>query len=446
MATMNKTIYFHIDELARDAVVAANLERVMKPHGVRVIYGNRRLSGLIQRIDTFRKFHLYVFSGIDHFKNFVPDLTKFSAPVIILPTEGIESSIKSSKHLSTRHLGADPQEHVPWTDRVSAFCSWGPSLLNMIAAEAPELLPRCHVVGHPRHDRRCQGNSSTLHQPSEKIKVGLISRFPKFNVFDRRGMLQTVHGSRTERYRSLYLSPGREIEDQIYTEAIDLRVFFDLIQSLDPTIFELSLRVHPREDRTSWNELVKHYNLPVTLAPWDQPFMHWLKQIDHVVGPSSTSFYDCFVAGKSPISIQDISSNRGEHLIEGSEENNPIYDFVSRPKSIEELLEILSVKPETQFPPISEEVLELLKQQTNYPDSAKSIDAFSDVCLQVLESSSSPNKFGTIDRVRFEILSQGINGLTSLLRNFRRDGPEQSASFLLTPKRKSFIRKLALLE
>lgn len=443
---MNKTIYFHIDELARDAVVAANLERVLKPQGVRVIFGNRRLSRLIQRLNTFRNFHLYVFPGIDSFKTFVPDLTKFAAPVIILPTEGIESSIISSKHLSTRHLGADPQEHVPWIDRVSAFCSWGPSLLNMFEAEAPELLPRCHVVGHPRHDRRCQGNSSTPYQPSEKIRVGLISRFPKFNVFDRRGMLQTVHVSRTERHRSLYLSPGREIEDQIYTEAIDLRVFFDLIQSLDPNVYELSLRVHPREDRTSWEELVAHHNLPVTLAPWDQPFMHWLKQVDHVVGPSSTSFYDCFVAGKFPISIQDISSTRGEHLIEGSEDNNPIYDHVSRPKSMEELLEILSVKPETQFPPISEEVLKLLKQQTNYPDSANSIDAFSDVCLQVLESSSSSNKFGIINRFGFEIISMALTGLIHLSRTLLRRGPEQSSSFLLTRKRKSFIRKLALVE
>ena len=99
-----------------------------------------------------------------------------------------------------------------------------------------------------------------------------------------------------------------------------------------------------------------------------------------------------------------------------------------------------------QICPVPDEVSELLKQQTNYPDSANSIDALSEVCLQVLESSSSAIRFGAIDRIGFEILSQGINGLTTLLRTFRRHGPEQSAYFLLTPKRKSFIRKLALIE
>ena len=48
---MNRTIYFHVDELSRDAVVAANLERVLKPHGVKVIFGNRNLS---ERFHKFR--------------------------------------------------------------------------------------------------------------------------------------------------------------------------------------------------------------------------------------------------------------------------------------------------------------------------------------------------------------------------------------------------------
>ena len=180
---MDKTIYFHIDEIARDAVVAANLECALKPHGVRVVYGNRRLSRLIQRLSTFRKFQLYVFPGIDHFKAFVPDLKKFGARVLILPTESIGGADFNPQHLSARHLGADPEEQLPWRERVSAFCSWGPSLLEMFKSEAPDLLPRCHVVGHPRHDRRCRENSSTPYQPSRKIKVGLISRFSKFNVF-----------------------------------------------------------------------------------------------------------------------------------------------------------------------------------------------------------------------------------------------------------------------
>lgn len=443
---MNKTIYFHIDEVARDAVVAANLERVLKPHGVRVIFGNRRLSELIQRRNLFLNFHLYVFANISHFKTFVPDLTKFSAPVVILPTEAIGGTDFDARYLASRHLGGDPQEALPWRERVSAFCAWGPSLLEMFETESPDLLPRSHVVGHPRYDSRCQGKISIPYQPSKKIRIGLISRFHKFNTFDRRGMLQTVHETRTDNYRSLYLSPGREIEDQIYTEAIDLRVFFDLIQNLDPNVFEISLRVHPREDRTSWNELIAKHNLTVTLAPWDQPFMHWLQQVDHVVGPPSTSFYDCFVAGKLPISIQDISPIRKDHIIAGNDDENHILDHASRPKSMGELLQILSVKPTTPFSPVPDKVLELLKQQTNYPESANSISALSEVCLQVLDSSSTENKFGTIDRIRFEILTQGINSLTTVLRTFRRRGPEQSSTFLLTRKRKSFIRKLVFVE
>jgi hypothetical protein len=38
---MPKTIYFHIDEIARDAVVAANLRAVLASRGVDLVYGNR---------------------------------------------------------------------------------------------------------------------------------------------------------------------------------------------------------------------------------------------------------------------------------------------------------------------------------------------------------------------------------------------------------------------
>ena len=441
---MNKAIYFHIDELARDAVVAANLERVLKPHGVKVIYGNRNLSGRFHKY-RFPKFGLYVFPSIDVFQASVPDPAKFPAPVIILPTESIETTARAGRHLH-KYLGTNPQQSRPWTEMISAFCLWGPSSLRSIEDQSPSLLPRCHVVGHPRHDYRCQRNLSASYQPSNKIRVGIISRLNMLNRGSRIGMVESFYASRGDAYRQMYLSPGRDLEDRIYTESIDLRIMCELIQSLDTANFEISFRGHPKEDRTSWQNLVENRDVPFTLAPWDQPFMHWVQQVDYVVGPPSTSFYDCFVAGKKPICISDLVPHRSQHLIAGDDNENLILNYVSRPKSMEELLTMVSKRPEKQSSAITEGVAELLKEETNYPDSANSLDAFAKICLQVMDSSYVGNNSQLLPRIEYEIFSLGVNVLARLRRIRRNEGPEQSSSFLLTRQRRSFIRKLASVE
>ena len=42
-----KKIYFHIDELSRDSITASAFNKVLKEHGAKIIYGNRRTSSLL---------------------------------------------------------------------------------------------------------------------------------------------------------------------------------------------------------------------------------------------------------------------------------------------------------------------------------------------------------------------------------------------------------------
>jgi hypothetical protein len=45
---MPKVVYFNIDEVGRDAVVAANLKKALQRHGVELEYGNRMRSALLK--------------------------------------------------------------------------------------------------------------------------------------------------------------------------------------------------------------------------------------------------------------------------------------------------------------------------------------------------------------------------------------------------------------
>ncbi|HRR29655.1 MAG TPA: hypothetical protein P5270_09890, partial [Victivallales bacterium] len=295
---MKKTVYFHIDEVARDAIVASNLKRKLIEHDIDLIYGNRFYSKLITTKKTFRIFDLYIFTSLELFRAFVPDIANFHSQVLILPTESIGGTVSNQQRLTAKFIGPVPNEFVPWREKVSAFCLWGRSRLRFLQVACPAILQKCHVVGHPRYDYRCQKSRMSYSGDEKRIRIGLLTRFNFFNPYHRRAFLHSFFGTCNPTYQKLQLSQGKFLEDRLYTEAIDLRLTLDLIQKLDPRKYEIFIRVHPREDRTAWEDLLRENNLPVKLAPWDQPFMHWVHEIDYVIGPPSTSFYDVFASGK----------------------------------------------------------------------------------------------------------------------------------------------------
>ena len=83
---MKKSIYFHIDEVARDSIVAANLKVILKEHGINLVYGNRLHSRFLKRTNPF---DAIILTGPFLVEPYFPDPDKIKVPIICLPTEGI---------------------------------------------------------------------------------------------------------------------------------------------------------------------------------------------------------------------------------------------------------------------------------------------------------------------------------------------------------------------
>ena len=62
-----KSIYFHIDELSRDSVVASALKRKLKNYGILTFYGNRNISELFRKFPF--PFDLAIFPSVDIFES-----------------------------------------------------------------------------------------------------------------------------------------------------------------------------------------------------------------------------------------------------------------------------------------------------------------------------------------------------------------------------------------
>lgn len=438
---MTPTVYFHIDEVARDAVVASVLKRKLAARGIDLVYGNRVESALLRRNDPF---DVYVFPAVDLFNAYFPDLSRLQGQVIILPSESVGGLTDNVRRLAAKYFGSFPEEYSQWTERVSTFCLWGPSHAKAFETYGRHLLERVKIIGHPRFDSSCRGRRNPADGP---VRVGIISRFAALNSFSGATMVENVYAGRRSYLRDGRVAPRfathaeRDWEDLIYNEAVDLRLLFEAVEALGARGVDLELRVHPRENRATWASLIRRQKLPLRLAPWDVPFQHWAGSMDHVVGPTSTSFFDCFALGSRPICTNALAPRRAAHVIAGGDDDNPILKFVAMPNSMGELVSIAARKAEpsavAEYP---EELRYILEQEAWFPYCSSSLDRLVDICES--HAAAAARRVGAGRRLRHSVLVPAAN-LNQLLRFGWRAGSEQSSSFLLTRSRCRWIDSLA---
>lgn len=431
-----KSILFNVDELSRDAVVAANLSKALAKRGINLVYGTRTR---VQLLPNRSVFDAAIFHNVDLIKETFKDPSAVTMPLILLPTEGVGCACKDAERFTETLVGSDYTKRADdtWARTIAAYCLWGQQQHDNMTQHVSSLLDRCHIVGHPRHDARCLASTAKSAKPGHKIRVGLITRFDPLNPFDSRSMVESIYRMRQSRdyYGFSYGDRHLDTEDMYYTNISDMRVLFDVMDRLDPETHEAYVRVHPRENHLEWRDLIARWNLPVKIAPWDQPFAHFVNSLDYMIAPPSTTMYDCLVCGTYPISVDRINPRRPNHLLEFSDDHGDILQFVERPQSIDELIELISKKPG----PIDDRVQRasrILEHEEGYPWNRTSIDALADVCEKVVTEFPVSRPKSLMDRAYYELRSLSIEVRM-------RRGAEQSSRFPMTVARQKWIDNLA---
>ena len=332
-------VYFHIDELARDAVVASALKKELAKRGGTLVYGNRFTTEVLLK-SYASAFDVLIMPSLPHYMTTFPDPSDLPDDVFILQTEAIGQATGTLKRLNGKYFGHDPKKCEPWHKSVRGFLLWGYAHTNSFHEFYPEYLPKTKVVGHPRLSSSCNGPARTKTQG--KPVVGFVSRFNLLSPFDARSPLENVVSSMRfgkDIFPVFEGSDDKDVEDMYYTEVIDFRIMLQIMMSLDPNKYELTVRPHPRENRMNWMNLAKKLNLNISLSPWEEPFGHWLEGVDFIITPPSTSLYDTFFRKKSALLIHDLVSRRNRHILVQSDDNNQILDGCCKPKDVEELIQ-----------------------------------------------------------------------------------------------------------
>jgi hypothetical protein len=433
-------VYFHIDELGRDAVVASALRKEGAARGWRVVYGNRRSSALLQHLNFF---DAIILPSHLHFKSYFPDCDKLPDNVFILPTEAVGQATGSLRRINAKYFGTDEVRDAPWHKAVRGFLLWGHAHLNPFREFHPEYLERCKVVGHPRLSRFCVG--SARRKRRNRKTIGFISRFGKLNCFDQRGNMSLIYDGmkNDEQVQATYEnSPDMDIEDLVYTEAIDLRITFLIMKALKGNDeYDFVVKPHPREDASQWRSFVEKYGITARVFKWDAPFAAWLGEVDYIVGPPSTSFYDILAQGRKPICTDRIVSKRAGHILTESDDNNQILQYLYRPASLQELLEAIR---EDRIPEVLDGYSAVLEGQSALSIAGDSVrNIFDALCDMV----SAEDMNGGDKGVRLALFEYWVRTMVrayaAKARNWFNRVDEQGSSFCLTLGRILWINGLS---
>lgn len=374
---MKKKVYIFIDELNRDAVVAAALETYFKAFEMDVYFGNRFTLSFFHRFESPFDFH--IFPNVVFFSNFAHRLKDRS--VGILPTESIcstpDTESRLAFHLFQHKAGTTRNDENLIQRKIAFYFVWGSAHYEIAKKFIPESIKKIKIIGHPRYDRLCQ---KELGQNRSTVLgvLGVVTRYDFINPFDMRPQLPFLVSVRRG-YRgvaSYYHSDGYDVEDIWHNQVCDFNNTLNVITEAERLGLKVSIRVHPRENLSQWRDVLLNSPTSTFLADSEVPFSHWLTQVDAVIAPPSTSFYDCALLNKCCINISNLNPRRKIHVAPNSDDSDRILDYYPRPSTIEDVL--AHVQKLTK-PDLTPQFLSLLEDEVGYSHRQESLKSASTI-------------------------------------------------------------------
>jgi hypothetical protein len=451
-------VYFHIDELNRDSIVANEILRILKNRRWNVTLGNRQLSKLLKKYEA--AFDVIILPK-PHFISAIfgeKDIVNLGSKFIMLYTEsiGIIANDKNKKLLLKAVLDSEFMSgETKYVDKVSAFCFWGPRVRNIVAENYPSLAKKSYVIGHPRHH-----NANYLKKLnfSSNNNIGIITRFQTLNDYLNRHPMEIISnksflGDLFE-YNNLktgdklkFERRGSDIPGDILTEAIDFQNLIEITRRLLTEKYKITWKVHPRENPVTYKKILKHELLDAKIVEQKIPFTNWAADQKYLVGSPSTSFYDSYLMRILPISIAKIDTRRTFFIKPLYEENNDLMKNVFEPRSINELIEFIKYTSENKyFEQINDHnVLKVLHQEVNFPDYDKSIKKLVEI-IEQMEIEKNKRVTKKIKLIIFKtksyMYSELFNMAYFILNKFNLGYETNSSNFFLNIKNRRFIKSI----
>ena len=150
------------------------------------------------------------------------------------------------------------------------------------------------------------------------------------------------------------------------------------------------------------------------VSKFDQTFIDWINTKDIIICSASTSLYDCVLLNKKTIVIDNLSPERKKHGNLLLDDFDPIIKFLTRPKSINEVIRCVKKNNKINY---SIGLKNLLANEVNYPDHDEAISKISNY-LKNISKESKKFKFKNYVKEKIFLLNQNYIALKYFLKKF----------------------------
>ena len=361
---IKKTVVIHVDALRREFLSAWLLGEYFKKKGYNILLTSRHSSERILKFlkpDIFISSHVFLLTPMQ-WKNVISKGTK----VYINEAEG-------TSHLhgvSTTYPETYNNQKIDYS-LFSAIFVWGDYSYNFLIKNRKIDSGKVYLNGSTR-----QSSMSRPKRNTDKLVVGIISRFEIINPFDNRHSFVNL----------MNLDPENPDWKWYYERcAVDSEAFSitsKLISKLIKLGYYVSMRAHPNESTDSYKLLKKKFGKFFEVDK-SLSINEWLNNVSVVVGTTSTAFTEPYLA-KIPI----ISTSKIQNFhYSGDYQFHDNFDLPAyHPKTIDEMVE-LCTNPEL--------AAKSSKELDEFLNSFYSLENKTDPIVKIVDVVSNENKNGS---------------------------------------------------
>lgn len=439
-------VYFHIEEISRDLITAALIKRKLK--NFFVVFGNRLLMKFLKLTKLHKFIDILIIPNVDFLKEIYDssDQINPNTKIIIMYTECAGSIIDDITRASFHFFGSDFTEKNSrhWIEKIKYYLLWGKDSYEKCLKINFYDKEKYKILGNPRLD-----NLVIQKNDPGSFKIGIYTRADGINPYDKRDFINTIFKRRKKVHKYFWSEKdeGIDVEDTFYTMISDVRLVFEIIDKLIENKFEIYLRIHPRENRDAWVNLLKlkRKYKNIHFSDIKEPFSSWVSSKSAIIGPPSTIFYECIVNDKKIYSIEEMNNKRKNHLNIISDDVNKINKFIEKPKSVDDfvkkILDFKKKKYHNNNYILSDELKNILNNDINYPETKN----YGDNLFKQLNTLSVSKK-NILSLVKYIVLNFAVYSyqLTHLLYNLKNFSIKKNNStfFYITPGLKKYIENL----
>lgn len=382
-------IYFHVDELKRDSIVASALKKKFRALGHNLVYGNR-ITGPILKL-FHNAFDIIVFPRPHFIHDMVgDDSLNWDQEIVMLSSESLGIICKDYEVMA-RTLLEDTyfNDDTRYIDKIAAFCLWGARQKQAIEMFAPDVHKKCSIIGHPRHDKSSLKNS--LKKQTKTRNIGFVTRANGLNDYYGRMAIEGFEVLFDDHFQYEYINKktGKKLKSKrnvaqprnnLIVQSYDTESLLKIMKAFDGKDCKLFVRCHPKENLDVWKYLFKKCSIEIEISDSLIPITHWLDDIDVVIGPPSTTFYDAAIEKTRCISITNLDKNRLNYIGELWEENNELMKDISAPQTIQEIVDDAMIEKDFILTP---SLKKTLMSEADYPECRNSLDKFVNICIDI---------------------------------------------------------------